>query len=79
MKLYFENNNGIAREIAECHNKDEVMKEIHNFIDNCNKGKSKNKQFKSYYVRHWNEDNKTWFDVGSHTEFFYVTPCLKEI
>ena len=27
--------------------------------------------FKSYYTRCWNDkDGNTWYDVGSHTEFF---------
>lgn len=77
MKLYFENNQGISRQIAECHSEEEVNKAIYNFIDNCNKGKPKDKQFKSYYMRQWDEGDSTWFDVGSHTEFFYVTPRLK--
>ena len=73
MKLYFENSNGISRQIAEVKNEQEVYQEIKKFIDNANKGKPKNKQFKSYYTRTWTENDKTWYDVGSHTEFFWST------
>ena len=31
---------------------------------------------KIYYIRGWNEDNATVFDVGSHTEFFYLSPKI---
>lgn len=72
MKLYFENTYGEARPIAEFDNENQILKEIHKFIDKCNKGKPKDRQFKSYYIRSWSEDGKTWYDVGSHSEFFYV-------
>lgn len=72
MKLYFENSQGVARQIAECKTEQDIHKEINNFIKECNKNKPKNKQFKSYYTRTWSENGKTWYDVGSHTEFFYV-------
>ena len=72
MKLYFENSNGISRQIAECNDEKEVSKAIYAFIDTCNKNKPKDKKFKSYYTRCWTENGKTWYDVGSHSEFFYV-------
>ena len=72
MKLYFENRFGEARQIAECKDQQEAFKEIHKFVADCNKGKPKDRQFKSYYTREWTEGNKTWYDVGSHTEFFYT-------
>lgn len=72
MKLYFENTYGEARQIAECKDDREVRLAIQNFINECNKHKPKDNQFKSYYTRTWEEDGKTWFDVGSHTEFFYT-------
>lgn len=68
--LYFENSNGGRRVIANCHTEEEVIKAIYAFIDTCNKGKPKDKKFKSYYTREWVEDGQTWYDVGSHTEFF---------
>ena len=74
MTLWFENQLGDIRQIAHCENKDEVYKEINNFIKKANAAKSKgSKPFKSYYMRSWEQDGKTWYDVGSHTEFFYTT------
>lgn len=32
--------------------------------------------FKIYYSRIWNRDDTTIFDVGSHTEFFHLTPAV---
>lgn len=72
MKLYFENSQGISRQIAECHTEQDISKEIHKFIDDNNKNKPKTKQFKSYYTRSWSENGKTWYDVGSHSEYFWV-------
>ena len=72
MKLYFEDSNENRRFLAECKDETEVNQKIKEFINNCNKRKPKSQQFKMYYVRTWNEDNKTWYDVGSHSEFFYT-------
>ena len=72
MKLYFENAAGVSREIATCADEKEVFKEIHKFVNKCNKDRPKEKEFKIHYVREWVEDGKTWYDVGSWSEFFYV-------
>lgn len=65
MKLYFENSYGERRIIAEPQNSDEAWKEIHKFCDERN--------FKIYYVRGWKtQDGADAYDVGSHTEFFYL-------
>lgn len=64
MKLYFRSSNGKERVIAEPLNVEEVSKEIKKFIDDHN--------FKSYYTRVLEEDGRLKFDVGSHTEFFYL-------
>jgi len=71
MKLYFEDTNETSRLIAECHTEKEIMQAITNFIENCNKHKPKDKQFKSYYTRTWEDNGKKWYDVGSHSEFFW--------
>lgn len=34
------------------------------------------RSFRIYYTRIWNRDDTTIFDVGSHTEFFYLTPKI---
>ena len=64
MKLIFRNSQGKERVIAEPSNVEEVSKEIKKFIDDHN--------FKSYYTRVWEENGRLKFDVGSHTEFFYL-------
>ena len=74
MTLWFENQFGEARQIAHCENKDDVYRSIDDFIKQANARKSKGtKPFKSYYIRTWEQDGKTWYDVGSHVEFFYTT------
>lgn len=65
MKLYFENSMGERRLIAEPTTEEEANKEIHKFCENRN--------FKIYYTRSWRDDDGLKvFDVGSHTEFFYL-------
>lgn len=65
MKLYFENSRGQRRVIAEPKTEKEAWKEINNFCEERN--------FKIYYVREWKaEDGANVYDVGSHTEFFYL-------
>jgi len=74
MTLWFENRFGEAREIAKCANKDEVYRAIDKFIAQANAKKPKGSTpFKSYYIRTWEQNDKTWYDVGSHVEFFYTT------
>lgn len=74
MTLWFENRFGEARQIAHCENKEEVYRSINDFIKQANAAKPKGSTpFKSYYVRSWEQDGKTWYDVGSHTEFFFTT------
>lgn len=64
MKLYFENSYGEERVIAEVANEQEAFKEIHKFCEERN--------FKIYYTRSWMVDGRKKYDVGSHTEFFYL-------
>lgn len=64
MKLYFENSLGKERVIAEVENEDEAFKEINKFCEERN--------FKIYYIRTWMVNSRKKFDVGSHTEFFYL-------
>lgn len=62
INLYFQNHYGELRLINTCATVKEIYKEIYNFLEEHN--------YKSYYIRSWYKDGKTWFDVGSHTEFF---------
>lgn len=64
MKLIFQNSEYEERVIANPSNIEEVTKEINKFLDDHN--------FKSYYTRVWEENGRLKFDVGSHTEFFYL-------
>lgn len=65
MRLIFQNSKHEERVIAEPLNIEEVIKEMNKFMDDHN--------FKSYYMRVWEEDGRLKFDVGSHKEFF----CLE--
>jgi hypothetical protein len=65
MKLYFENSYGERRIIAEPETEETAMEAIHAFCDERN--------FRIYYVRSWiDEEGFKVYDVGSHTEFFFL-------
>lgn len=71
MNLYFKDSYGKKRLIAsDLQLKEEVWGHIQKFLDDHN--------FKSYYTRIWYADGYTWYDVGSHTEFFCVDANLME-
>lgn len=61
----FENSSNQFRVIGRANNFDEFFKIISNFMEE--------RHFKSYYQRYWVEGGKLKVDVGSHTEFFYVS------
>ena len=67
MKLYFFAYGRKPKRIAELPDDsawDAVLEKIADFCaDN---------KYEIPYVRMWNRDGETWFDVGSHTEFFYT-------
>lgn len=67
MKLFFQSSNGNERVIADVDTWCSACSEINKFLDEHN--------FKSYYKRLWQENNRVYVDVGSHTEFFIVEPC----
>ncbi len=74
MKLWFENRFGEQREIAICATNEDIYKAINAFINRANAAKPKGSTpFKSHYIRTWEQDGKTWYDVGSHAEFFFTT------
>ena len=64
--LYFESFTGEKLPV-ELHVKspDDAFSLIKNFVH------SKNLKFKIYYIRYWGE-NPIVYDVGSHSEFFYL-------
>lgn len=68
MKVLFEDRYGRYREIGNAETKKEVNTIIYNFLKDCN--------FKSYYTRNWIRENESnyhvMYDIGSHSEFFFV-------
>lgn len=70
MKVYFRDSHGKKRLLKEVETKEGVWKVIQKFLDDHN--------FTSYYARLWFVDGYTWFDVGSHTEYFLVDENLME-
>ena len=71
MKLYFENSYGEKRVIAEPETEKEAYKEMSKFC--------KDRNFEIYYVRSWtNKEGLKVFDVGSHSEFFYLDDSVKK-
>lgn len=68
MNLFFQNSLGNERLIAsDLSSKQECYDEINKFLDDHN--------FTSYYCREWKIKNRTFVDVGSHTEFFIIEGC----
>ena len=72
MKLIFENSYNQERVIAEVKDEEEAIKEINKFVDECNAKRTDGKEFKIYYIRSWEHDGRKIYDVGSHSEFFYL-------
>ena len=64
MKLIFSNSEGKERVIANPKNEEEALEFIHTFCEERN--------FRIYYIRSWMSGNRKKYDVGSHTEFFYL-------
>lgn len=65
-KVEFSNCFGDRREIGGAAQRDEAFKIINNFLNDHN--------YKSYYFRSWNtKDNEEKIDVGSWSEWFYIT------
>lgn len=76
MRLWFENSLGKAKVIAKIDgrkNKRAIQDEAFGHI----KAYCDERYFKIWYIRIWEEEwrgrKATAFDVGSHTEFFYLT------
>lgn len=72
MNLYFRDSNGDKRLIAtNLQLEKEVWGHIQKFLDGYN--------YKPYYTRMWYANGYTWYDVGSHTEFFLVDENIMEL
>lgn len=65
MKVYFENSQGKKKEIGQVDSEEKAFEIIKNFLSAHN--------FTYYYIRYWGEDGYLKVDVGSHTEFFYIS------
>lgn len=62
--VWFQNSRGQERAIAQVNNFNDVFTVISNFLADHN--------YKSYYVRSWEENGRIKIDVGSWSEFFYT-------
>jgi hypothetical protein len=54
--------------MSDVYTPEQAWKIMKKFMDDHN--------FTSYYTRIWFKDGYTWYDVGSHTEFFLVDENL---
>ena len=70
MNVYFRDSLGQKRLLEHVGTKEQVWKVIKKFLDDHN--------FTSYYTRTWFANGYTWYDVGSHTEFFLVDENIME-
>lgn len=77
MILYFKNCRGKVRKIGKVDGR-MTPEKIRAEVDRQIKAFCDERSFTIYYTRVWNEELNgkmmTKFDVGSHTEFFYVYP-----
>ena len=67
--IYFKNSCDMVRVVKIDADPSKILHEISEYV------RKLNPNYKIYYFRHWTDptDPKTtWYDVGSHTEFFYV-------
>ena len=71
--LYFENSRSQRRVLATYNNikneNDALQDALRKIKEFCNE-----RDYIIPYSRLWNSDGETVFDVGSHTEFFYLSP-----
>lgn len=64
MKLYFENSKGKKKLLGKYKTEKGAVRRINRFCEDHN--------FKIYYMRIVEHDEYKWYDVGSHSEFFYL-------
>ena len=64
--LYFIRSNGEKRLIRENIDPDKAIGYIEEYVYYTNP------KYKIYYIRTWENEEGTMYDVGSHTEFFLV-------
>ena len=72
MYLYFENSQGKRKLLSQPKTEKDCFKQISKFLEEHD--------FVSYYMRTWKPyEYVTQVDVGSHTEFFYISECPIEL
>jgi phosphoribosylformylglycinamidine (FGAM) synthase-like amidotransferase family enzyme len=74
--LKFCNGDGVFRDISAIAGGDKMSDEILALAYNEIRRFCSRHNFTIYIIRAWNSDDATIFDVGSHTEFFYLFPAL---
>lgn len=68
--LYFERSDREIKEIKMNIPEEKVIAEIYAAVAEMNPN------YVIHYVRHWSEDERTWYDVGSHVEFFFTEEAV---
>lgn len=80
MQLFFKNSQGQMREIVKLDDYNLTNGELFNAAMSEIEAFCSERNFKIHYTRLWNtkqnDSDMTVFDVGSHTEFFYLDPPL---
>lgn len=66
MNLYFEHSDGRHSLVAENVDPKNVLELIYADVE------SRNPNYRIYYVRSWECNGETHYDVGSHTEFYIL-------
>lgn len=79
--LSFKNKRGGIKKIAKINDLDETghPKSDHDILkeaDSLIRVFCADRNFKIYYIRFWNRNGITIFDVGSHSEFFQLSPAI---
>lgn len=67
LKLYFDRSNGERVVVAEGIREDDLMAKMKADIA------TRNPDYKIPYIRTMYQSDGIWFDVGSHTEFYFAT------
>lgn len=74
--VYFRNSAHEEREIGSVNLEDNHQNRVEKAVFKMMKKFCDDRNFRIFYYRFWNRDGETWFDVGSHTEFFLVRPAI---
>ena len=64
MKLYFENSFGKKKLLGQYETERDAVRDIIRFCEDHN--------FTVHYIRTTEAEEYKWYDVGSHSEFFYL-------